>query len=73
MGKKTGFEVVCFLRKLLDDTINKLSLANIFIQPPVVHFNPKKVFFQKCRTKVKVYYTDIRKAYILGIGKFKAY
>ncbi len=70
LKKTVGFEVVCFLRKLLDDTINKLNLANIFIQPPVIHFKPTKVICQKCQTKVKAYYTDTIKAYSLHIGEF---
>ncbi len=71
--KKAGFEVVCFLRKLLNDNINKLSLAYIFIQPPMVHFKPTKLICPKCQIKVKVYYTDTRKAYSLHIGEFKAH
>ena len=73
LKKKTGFEVVYFLRKLLDDTINNLSLTNIFTQPPVIYFKPTDVICQKCQTKLKVYYTDTRKVYSLHIGVFKAH
>ena len=61
------------MRRLLDDTINNLSLTNIFSQPPVVHFKPTEVICQKCLTKLKVYYTDVRKVYSLHIGEFKAH
>ncbi len=73
LKKNAGFEVVCSFRQLLDDPINKLSLANILIQPPVVHFKPITVICQKYQTKVKVYYTDTRKVYSLHIGEFKAH
>ncbi len=57
----------------MDDTINNLSLTNIFTQPPVVHFKPTEIICQKCQTKLKVSYTDTRKVYSLHIGEFKAH
>lgn len=57
----------------MDDTINNLSLTNIFTQAPVVHFKPTEVICQKCQSKLKVYYTDTRRIYSLHIGEFKAH
>jgi hypothetical protein len=57
----------------LDDTISNLSLTNVFTQAPLVHFKPSEVICQTCQTKLKVYYTDVRKVYSLHIGEFKAH
>ena len=57
----------------MDDTINNLSLTNVFTQPPVVYFKPAEVICKQCQTKLKVYYTDVRKIYSLHIGEFKAH
>ncbi|MBU2506044.1 MAG: transposase [Bacteroidetes bacterium] len=57
----------------MDDTINNLSLTNIFTQPPMVYFKTTKVLCPECQTKLKVYYTDKRKVYSLHIGVFKAH
>lgn len=57
----------------MNDTINNLSLTNVFTQPPLVHFKPTEVTCQKCQTKLKVYYTDVRKVYSLHIGEFRAH
>ncbi len=61
------------MRQLLDDTINNLSLTNVFTQPPVVYFKTAKVCCPKCQVKLKVHHTDIRKVYSLHIGVFNAH
>jgi uncharacterized protein YbaR (Trm112 family) len=65
--------VLCLLRQLLDDTIDSLSLGNVFTQPPVVYFKTAKDFCPKCQAKLKVHHTDTRKVYSLHIGVFNAH
>ena len=61
------------LRELLDDTVDSLSLTNIFELPPVVYFKTTKMFCPGCHMKLKVHHTDIRKVYSLHIGLFNAH
>jgi len=65
--------VLCLLRQLLDDTIDSLSLSNVFAQPPVVYFKTEKECCPKCQVKLKVRHTDKRKVYSLHIGLFNAH
>lgn len=61
------------LRKLLDNTIKSLNLANAFAFAPVLHFKTGKEFCPRCHTRLKVHHTDTRKIYLLDIGQCKAH
>lgn len=61
------------MRELLDDTVKKLSLTNIFSLVPVIDFKTNKILCPECKTKLKVHHTDTRKVYSLHIGEFNAH
>ncbi len=61
------------LRKLLDNTIKSLNLANAFAFAPVLHFKTGKESCPRCHTRLKVHHTDTRKIYLLDIGQCKAH
>jgi hypothetical protein len=61
------------LRQLHDQTVNDISLTNVFEHPPVIRFKTAKTLCPKCKVKLKVHYTDTRKIYSLHIGAFSAH
>ena len=61
------------MRQLHDQTVNDISLTNVFEHTPVFHFKTAKTFCPKCKVKLKVHYTDTRKIYSLDIGAFSAH
>lgn len=61
------------MRQLHDQTVNDISLTNVFEQTPVIRFKTPKMLCPKCKVKLKVHYTDTRKIYSLHIGAFSAH
>ena len=71
--KNAGFKIACLLRQIHDDTVDDISLTNVFEHPPVIRFKTTKRLCPNCKVKLKVHHTDTRKIYSLHIGAFSAH
>ena len=61
------------MRQIHDDTVDDISLTNVFESPPMIRFKTTKTVCPNCNVKLKAHHSDTRKIYSLHIGVFNAH